>query len=240
MGLAPVNAGAGELDGATGLELKQMPLFPLNTVLFPGMVLPLHIFEPRYRLMIQRCIKLEQPFGVVLIREGSEVGGPAVPHDVGTTAVITQANWLPDGRIDIQTVGQERFRIHGVRQQEPFMVGLVEDYPLEGADDPGAVGLADSLRLGLHAYLDALARATEAEVSLGDLPEAGLPLAYFAAIMLPLPLEDKQSILAMNDLASILKAENQLLKREMMLLQHVILSQRASPPDDEPTLFSQN
>lgn len=217
-----------------------MPLFPLSTVLFPGMMLPLHVFEPRYRLMIQRCIKLEQPFGVVLIREGSEVGGPSTPHDVGTSAVITQADWLPDGRINIQTVGHERFRIHGLHQQEPFMVGMVEDYPLEGTDDPAAEPLAGGLRSGLRTYLGTLARATEVEVSLDDLPEDGLTLAYFAAIMLPLPLEDKQAILATSDLVSILKAEKLLLKREMMLLDHVILSQREMPGSDGPTSFSQN
>jgi Lon protease-like protein len=67
---------------------SELPIFPLNVVLFPGMPLPLHIFEERYKSMINRCIQAGHAFGVVLIREGQEVGPPARPHDVGTTAVI--------------------------------------------------------------------------------------------------------------------------------------------------------
>jgi len=76
----------------------QLDLFPLHTVLFPHMRLPLHIFEPRYRVMIRACIDEERPFGVALIRSGEEVGGPAEPHGVGTTARITSHETLPDGR----------------------------------------------------------------------------------------------------------------------------------------------
>ena len=69
-------------------QWSDLPLFPLNTVLFPGMVLPLHIFEERYKLMINHCLEEERPFGVLLIREGKEVGSGAVPYQVGTTTMI--------------------------------------------------------------------------------------------------------------------------------------------------------
>lgn len=207
------------------VKLEKMPLFPLNTVLFPGMFLPLHIFEPRYRLMIQRCLSLNQPFGVVLIREGVEVGGPAVPHEVGTSAYITRADRLPDGRMDVQTVGYERFKIRDLTQTEPFLVGIVESFPMEGADDPAAQALADQLRPGLRLYLKTLAGATQINLRPDVLPQDGLGLAYFAAIMLPLPLKDKQAILTTSDLASVLKAEREFLRREMMLLDYMIRSQ---------------
>ncbi|HEY7360202.1 MAG TPA: LON peptidase substrate-binding domain-containing protein, partial [Streptosporangiaceae bacterium] len=104
-----------------------MPLFPLGTVLYPGLLLPLHIFEERYRVMVDRCLTRGEPFGVVLIREGHEVG----PLDgrtagIGTTAAIRQVGRYPDGRLDILTVGQQRFRLESVDSvSEPYLVGRV-------------------------------------------------------------------------------------------------------------------
>src|SRR5206468_11650777 len=85
-----------------------LPLFPLHTVLFPGMALPLHIFEARYRLMINECLSASTPFGIVLIDAGHEVGEPAVPHTIATTAHIAGAARLPDGRLNMEVVGQQR------------------------------------------------------------------------------------------------------------------------------------
>ncbi len=101
-------------------------LFPLNSVLFPGMRMPLHIFEERYKLMIRECIEEDAPFGVLLIREGNEVGGPAVPHQVGTTARILQVEYLDDGRMNIFTIGQQRFRIVAINTTQPYLRGEVE------------------------------------------------------------------------------------------------------------------
>jgi Lon protease-like protein len=103
-----------------------LPLFPLNTVLFPGAELPLHIFEPRYRQMIGQCIEQEAPFGVVLIRSGPEVGGIAEPHRVGVTARITRVERLPDGRMNIVGIGQDRFRILDTSTALPYLTGEVE------------------------------------------------------------------------------------------------------------------
>jgi Lon protease-like protein len=107
--------------------VTRIPLFPLRSVLCPGVALPLHIFEDRYRLMIGRCIQRGEPFGVVLIREGREVG----PLDgsiaaIGTTAAIRQAGRYPDGRYEILTVGQQRFQLESVdADSEPYLVGQV-------------------------------------------------------------------------------------------------------------------
>ena len=105
----------------------EIPLFPLRSVLCPGVALPLHIFEERYRLMINRCIERGEPFGVILLRQGREVGpirgGVAA---VGTTAAIRRAGTYPDGRLDILTVGQQRFRLEDVdNTAEPYLVGQV-------------------------------------------------------------------------------------------------------------------
>lgn len=101
-------------------------LFPLQTVLFPGMRLPLHIFEERYKVLVRECIEEDAPFGVLLIREGAEVGGPAVPHAVGATARIAQVEYVDDGRINIFTTGERRFRIIRLDTSRPYLSGDVE------------------------------------------------------------------------------------------------------------------
>ena len=107
--------------------MTEIPIFPLRSVLCPGLALPLHIFEQRYRLMIERCIDRGEPFGVVLLREGAEVGplrGQVAA--VGTTAVIRRAGAYPDGRLDILTVGQQRFRLDELDAvSEPYLLGQV-------------------------------------------------------------------------------------------------------------------
>lgn len=112
----------------------EMPLFPLNTVLYPGMILPLHIFEERYRTMIGSCIETQQPFGIILIKEGSEVGAPATPERIGTTTRILESQTLSEGRLNILTRGDKRFELLDIVQKEPHLVGRVQ---LLAEDDGG-------------------------------------------------------------------------------------------------------
>jgi Lon protease-like protein len=116
-------------------ETHHIPLFPLNTVLLPLGVLPLHVFEERYKEMIGQCLGENQPFGVVLIKEGEEVGEPAIPYEVGTGAHIAQAVPLAEGRMNIVVTGTKRFRILDTVQERPYLVSRVRYWP-----DPGAVG----------------------------------------------------------------------------------------------------
>ena len=109
---------------AKGLE--EMPLFPLNAVLFPHAELQLHIFEERYRSMIQTCIEFERPFGIVLIRNGEEVGGMAEPYMVGTACRVTHVTHLEGGRMDIRVTGERRFRIRELDESKQYLVGYVE------------------------------------------------------------------------------------------------------------------
>lgn len=107
-------------------------LFPLQTVLFPGMRLPIHIFEERYKVMIRECIEEDAPFGVLLTKSGVEAGGAAVPHDIGTTARILQVEYLEDGRMNLFTVGQRRFRIVTLNTTQPYLrgeVALIDQHP---------------------------------------------------------------------------------------------------------------
>ena len=104
----------------------ELALFPLHTVLCPGVALPLHIFEERYRLLVSRCIERSEPFGVVLIHDGREAGPVARLAEVGTTALIRRAGRYPDGRYDIVTVGDRRFHVESlVHEREPYLVGEV-------------------------------------------------------------------------------------------------------------------
>ncbi len=97
-----------------------LPMFPLGSVLFPYAVLPLHVFEPRYRMMVRRCIDGTGEFGVVLIERGSEVGGGDVRFDVGTVARIIQASEMPDGRFALVTTGIRRFRVTTWLPDDPY------------------------------------------------------------------------------------------------------------------------
>jgi uncharacterized protein len=127
-------------------DLAELPLFPLNNVvLFPGMRLPLHIFEERYKAMIGECARRESPFGVLLIREGQEVGDPAEPFRVGTTARITQVQTLQEGRMNILTQGERRFEVVEIVQQVPHLVGLVRYLEEEAGEVP------DTLLAGVRA-----------------------------------------------------------------------------------------
>ena len=101
--------------------VRSLPLFPLNTVLFPDATIPLHVFEERYRLMVQMCLDGDSMFGVVLIKSGSEVGEPAEPHSVGTVARIEDVNRADDGRMLLRVKGVERFAIRRITQQLPYI-----------------------------------------------------------------------------------------------------------------------
>jgi len=105
--------------------LEELPLFPLNAVIFPYAALQLHIFEDRYREMVRTCLEFDRPFGIVLIRSGSETG-TADPYMVGTAVRITRVHNYDDGRMDIDVQGERRFRIRQLDETHSYLVGHVE------------------------------------------------------------------------------------------------------------------
>ena len=176
--------------------MNTLPLFPLNTVLFPGMPLSLHIFEDRYKLMIGMCLERRQPFGVVLIKEGSEALGPlAEPHMVGCTARITQVERLGQGRMNIGAVGRRRFRILSLKRDLPYLVADIAYYPLS-SEGPDIALASDKLRPWVARYLEELSRIEESEFDNSGLPEEPVPFAYTAAALLRIPAVQKQAFLA--------------------------------------------
>ena len=142
-------------------SMYDLPIFPLNTVLFPGMPLKLHIFEERYKLMINRCYQNGQPFGVALIKSGQAVGGRAEPFLVGCTAVITEMEPLPGGRMNIVAVGHERFVAHSFKYDQPYLVAEVETLALSNAESVTLNTTSRSLRPWVQRYLQTLADASE-------------------------------------------------------------------------------
>ena len=170
-----------------------LALFPLHTVLFPGTALPLHIFEDRYKRMIGRCMALNEPFGVVLIREGHEVGGEAEPFEVGTTAAIVNALPASDGRLYLIAEGRARFRIQRTIQSKPYLVASVELL-----DEPVSVEQrvqAQRLCALYEQYRAAVARATGVAPSLPDLPDDAAGISYQLSAQLQVPYQSKQELL---------------------------------------------
>ena len=188
-----------------------LPLFPLNTVLFPSQTLPLHVFEERYRLMIGRCIDERAPFGVVLIRSGEEVGGDAEPRDIGTTARVARVQRLPDGRMNLIAVGERRFRITALDRDEPYLRGQVEF--IESADATTAEARAEAnstaALFGEHyRLLMAVTGQWTRKLRLPDEPGA---LADFVAAKLDTPPETKQELLEALSVPARLRRETYLL-----------------------------
>lgn len=202
-------------------DWNNLPLFPLSSVLFPGMVLPLHIFEDRYKLMIGRCIEENRPFGVVLIREGREVGGGATPHDVGTTAVIAGVSKTREGEYNLVTIGSERFRLLAVRDDQPYLVGSAEPWPVSGGAVEPAQHHARSTLVSFERYLDLLAKAQGHRMEIEQIPTEPRALALLVAIALQVPMAQKQYLLCQPSVADLLRAELVMLRRERSLLEHI-------------------
>jgi Lon protease-like protein len=214
------------MSGKTGVNIwTDLPLFPLNTVLFPGMVLPLHIFEARYKLMINRCLEEERPFGAVLIREGKEVGSRALPHEVGTTALIAKASRLDDGKMNIITIGGERFRIQALRHDLPYLSGVAEPWPLVGATSERTRGQVEPVRALFRQYLSLLVQAEGHRIDIDEVPTDARTLALLIAIALQLPMAQKQGLLAQATVAHMLRAERAIMRREQLLLHYMIQTQ---------------
>lgn len=198
---------------------QTIPLFPLNTVLFPGAPLTLHIFEQRYRMMIAHCLDEGLPFGVVLIRAGEEVGMAAVPYPIGTLAQINANVRLDDGRYYIATVGQQRFQIEQEVQQEPYMLAEVTLLPEETGSPPVSQSAVQELRQTYDRYWQAVAAATGFESQVEQLPDDPVELAYQLADRLQVTNERKQRwlegdlALRVNEIAAMLRAELSLLPR---------------------------
>jgi uncharacterized protein len=224
---------------------ERLPLFPLGTVLFPGLLLPLHIFEERYRLLVRTLIELPEGsrrrFGVVTIREGREVGSDGVRalHAVGCVAELSQARRYEDGRFDIVTIGSDRFRLRGIDDTLPYLQGDVDFLPEEPGDEAAALSFGVAQQFAR--YRTAVLSGQDSDADEGsstepdtqpvdpsttamadqELPSDPIVLSYAVAAAMVVDTVDKQRLLEAADAAERLRVELALLRREAGLLRRL-------------------
>ena len=174
-----------------------MPMFPLGSVLLPGGVLPLHVFEPRYRALVEACVAAEDhEFGVVLIERGHEVGGGDERRDVGTVARMVQVAQTEDGRYAVISVGTHRVRVKAWLPDDPYPLADVDDWPDDEPDDPAVDALVAELTPRVRR---AAALALELGDPVGDpqseLSDDALVASYQLAALAPLSVVDRFDLL---------------------------------------------
>ncbi len=211
---------------------ETLPLFPLATVLYPGLLLPLHIFEERYRQLVRDLLDGPEPgrFGVIAIRKGRETGidGIGALYEIGCTATLRQVEEHQDGRFDLVAVGTQRFRLAALDTSRPYLQGAV-DVLAEDTGDQVAAGLAAlAVQDAFRTYLDALAERGGAQISVPDLPDEPVLLSYVVAASMIVELSDRQVLLAEPDALRRLTTERALLSRETTMLR----SLRSTPAPD--------
>jgi Lon protease-like protein len=208
---------------------ETLPLFPLGTVLLPGASLPLHIFEPRYRQLTVDLMTGTVPdrsFGVIATRQGSGDGsdGAVATHEVGCSALLREARQLPDGRYDIVTRGDRRFRLLGIDDTAPapYLVGTVEWLPDDETDEEQRAllpMLAKSAREAHRHYCSAAWQHGDWEEPDADVEPAALPHLLAADCLLT--LEDRQALLEERNPLHRLRMVRGLLVREAEFLRQL-------------------
>jgi uncharacterized protein len=219
----------------------RLPLFPLGSVLYPGLVLPLHIFEERYRQLVADLLDGPEPreIGVIAIQHGRETGvdGVSALYQTGCTAVVRRVEKHDDGRFDLVTVGSQRFRLLSLGEQAPYFSGDIELLPDELGDDGEADALVPAVQQAFREYLQTLSDRGGARVSIPELPGEPILLSYLVAAAVVVDLPVKQQLLEEPDAHRRLAAERRLLAAERRLLQ----SLTATPaPDLRFSPYSQN
>ena len=200
---------------------RTIPLFPLNVVLFPGGFLPLHIFEERYKLMIQRCLDGDSVFGVVLIKSGVEVGGNAEPHSIGTTARIVNVKREEDGRMNILVTGRERFRIDSVLLRQPYVEAVVDALDDDSAEATEADLIAD-MRQAVEEQIRLLHGLRGGWVREPKTPEDPVELSWLVCTLLQAGNDEKQALLEESSTAARLRAQLPLLRSNAAVLRERI------------------
>jgi len=209
----------------TSGKAEVLPLFPLGTVLVPGMRLSLHVFEPRYRQLVTDLLSAEGPgapeFGVVALRQGWEVGELGDVHDVGTSARVTDLLPHADGRCDLAAVGESRFLVESLdTDSKPYLVATVRR--LAEPDGELRPGLAGSVRRALEAHVRTLAELNADLGILGEDPATDArTLSYLVAKLPSLTVADRQSLLGVADTATRLRAGRAVLHRETELIRQL-------------------
>jgi Lon protease-like protein len=208
----------------------ELPLFPLNTVLFPDMPLPLHVFEPRYLEMMDYCRRERMPFGVVLIQSGPEVGGPSLPFSIGTMARVTHREPLDSGRLNIVATGEARFRIIDLNHDKSYMTAVIEAVE-DSSTDAMTLSLAyDQAAELFRTYLRRLYLLANRHVSSVQIPGDPALLSYSIASAVQVPLLEKQRLLEYSTIEDRLMREIEILTAEVAA-QEFLCEVHAGLPD---------
>lgn len=219
---------------------ETLPLFPLGTVLYPGMILPLHIFEDRYRQLVRDLVDGPEPrrFGVIAIRHGREVGDvPPDLYEVGCVAIPREVTPHDDGRYDVVAVGGDRFQLLSVDQgAAPYPRGSIEPI-IDQVGEPAALPVVPGARAAFAEYLTLLAERGGPTIRVPDIPEEPVLLSYVVAAAMILGLSDRQALLEAPGAAHRLAAERVLLRREIGMLR---LTRTRPAPDLRLTEHSPN
>jgi len=208
---------------------SHIPLFPLNTILVPGLVLPLHIFEPRYRLMVQDLLEIpdeeEREFGIVTVRDGHDISsnGIAALHPVGTSTILREANVHEDGRYDVVTTGSRRFRITSLDTSAPLLRAEVEWLTEPQPEQTEQLSrLTQKTLQDFSAYRSALSGEIDSDIFLfEDFPEDPTVVSFLLTAAILLPTAERQELLAAQDTPSRLIMIRALLQRETGLITHL-------------------
>ena len=188
----------------------EIPVFPLpNLVLFPHIVVPLHIFEERYKVMINGCIDGSEVFGLVLLRSGADEETEETIHRVGVTARVVEVERLDEGRMNILCEGERRFRIYRFTQQTPFWKGAVNF--LDDKEHHATEALYDQVAELYRSVANLSATLSGSEEPELVLPESATDLSYMVSYVLDIDSEEKQKLLEMDSTA----------ERLQMLLAHL-------------------
>ena len=211
----------------------ELPLFPLNVVLFPGADLPLHIFETRYRVMIKECYELEKPFGVVLARPHSQQLHEE-PYPVGTMADILALSRMDDGRMNLIARGGQRFRILEQHREKPYLTGIVEVYHDLPEPEQMLREEADKAQDLFNTYLEILLEVVGKPETQFNLPDDPEELSHFIAYFLDIEDEEKQQLLEMTLTTQRLESIIETLRREVPFVRQMLSMSnvyRAGGPD---------
>jgi Lon protease-like protein len=181
----------------------------------------------RYREMINRCLNEKIPFGVTLIKQGGEVGGAAQPYLVGTAAHITRVERHEDDRMDIVSVGAQRFKVLKLDESRSYLCASVQQFPPINGQTRQAHELAQRVRPRIVEYVELLSEASKTRLELDRLPEDPTTLAFLVAISLQIGANDKQKLLEMASIPEMLAREVYLLSREKLFTQYMINTQQA-------------
>jgi Lon protease-like protein len=223
-------------------ENMEIPLFPLNTVLFPGMMLPLHIFEERYQAMVEQCLSNDNIFGVILAKNKQAVAPNVMNiftediHTVGTTAQITALERLQDNRFNLITIGQERFQVLNIRpSSDDYLLGQVQPFPLSDQADEVPPVVTERLRALVENYIEQLALASGEDLSGAKLPDDPSSLAFLAGTAIQGPLTDKQRLLTSPSLMQLVLRTATMIDRENKIMAYMLRAyqghQQISRPD---------